>query len=137
MSSSPLLAAPPPSTSALSGDELEWQKLPPKDFALHQWADALPNHQAVMDRNREVVTGCTAEVQSAGRGDSPELGDKPLVVLNSPALSANSEPLAHLSTKGRSIVVSDTGHFIMIDQPQAVIAAILQVLSEAQERAKK
>lgn len=76
-SSSTLLAAPPSSTSALPGDELEWQKLTPKDFALHQWADALPNHQAVMDRNREVVTGCATEVQTADRGQSPELGISP------------------------------------------------------------
>ncbi len=136
-SSSTLSFAPPLSPATSAKDELEWQKLPLEDFALHQWADALPNHQAVMDRNREVGTECAAQVQNADHGQAPELGNKPLIVLSSPALAANAESLANLSSKGLSIVVPDTGHFIMIDQPQAVIAAVLQVLSEAQEQAKK
>ena len=89
-----------------------------------------------MARNRKVVTECGSELERADHGQAAELGDKPLIVLSSPATSAISEPLASLSTKGVSIVVPDTGHLIMIDQPQAVVNATLQVVTDARKRAK-
>jgi pimeloyl-ACP methyl ester carboxylesterase len=88
-------------------------------------------------------------------GQSQKLGDLPLIVLsrkndaqeiyeqNHPMLPqsftmevaqqlANNlndmqDELAALSSRGKHIVVEDTGHFIQLDQPQVVIDAIREV----------
>jgi pimeloyl-ACP methyl ester carboxylesterase len=43
------------------------------------------------------------------------------------------EELAALSTRGRWIVVEDTGHFIQLDKPQVVIDAIREVFEQVAE----
>jgi pimeloyl-ACP methyl ester carboxylesterase len=50
-------------------------------------------------------------------------------MLEEPAEIYNQQQdeLAALSTRGRRIIVADTGHFIQIDQPQVVIDAIREV----------
>lgn len=60
------------------------------------------------------------------------LGDLPIVVLS----SANADPLAlaehagdaALSTNGEHLVVPDTGHWISLDAPEAIAAAVQRVL---------
>jgi pimeloyl-ACP methyl ester carboxylesterase len=84
------------------------------------------------------------EVESA----HPTFGDKPVVVLShskasplpgiTPAQSAAAEKawsdghdrLARLSTHGSNTVVPNTGHYIQIDDPGAVIAAVKKVVTE-------
>ena len=45
-------------------------------------------------------------------------------------LNGLQEELAALSTRSRHIVVKDSGHFIQLDQPQAVIDAIREVYEQ-------
>jgi hypothetical protein len=47
---------------------------------------------------------------------------------------AGHDRLAARSTRGRSIVVGQTTHFIQLDQPQAVIGAIRTVVAEVRTR---
>jgi pimeloyl-ACP methyl ester carboxylesterase len=65
-------------------------------------------------------------------------GDLPLVVLarSEAAQSAAAQHLAGLSTRGRSVAMPDTGQPILFAQPEAVTAAVLQVLQvlEAAEK---
>ncbi len=79
----------------------------------------------------------------------PDFGNKPLIVLTegkgeplpppTPAEQASMtaiwraghDALAHTSTNGVDVIVPNTGHFIQIEQPLAVIQAIKQVVLEA------
>jgi hypothetical protein len=44
--------------------------------------------------------------------------------------NGNQNELAALSTRGKRIVVPDTGHFIQLDKPQVVIDAIREVFGQ-------
>lgn len=61
--------------------------------------------------------------------------DLPLVVLSagnsSPAQRADHQRVARLSPQGRIEIVADSGHWIMLDRPGAVIAAINAILRAA------
>ncbi|GEM_PF-2161414 len=79
------------------------------------------------------------------------LGDIPLVVLSAPDQFADLEKrlsaedagqiravteelqaeLAALSPNGRRVIVRDSGHYIQVEQPEAVIDAIRQVVEAA------
>lgn len=81
-------------------------------------------------------------------GAHPAFGDKPLTVLTRgnqegapgvPAASvaameaawkAGHDRIAALSSRGVSAVVPDTGHYIQVDQPGAVIDAVRRVVAE-------
>ena len=88
-----------------------------------------------------------SEIESVGGTTSSGLADQgpgslsvPLIVLR-PAPSPQpgqeqparpfADPLATLSTKGEARLVPGSGHMIMIDQPQAVVQAILDALKAA------
>jgi len=84
-----------------------------------------------------------SEVEAA----HPSFGDKPLIVLThsvgfaAPGLTpeqahsvdagwkAGHDKLAALSTRGSNTVVPDSHHYIQIDQPKAVIAAVQQAVA--------
>jgi pimeloyl-ACP methyl ester carboxylesterase len=66
------------------------------------------------------------------------LGDIPLVVLsagntNGRRLEAHEE-LARLSRRGTHVVVRTAGHWIHLDEPEAVVAAIREVVEQARKR---
>lgn len=66
------------------------------------------------------------------------LGDVPLVVLsagntNGRRLAAHEE-LARLSRRGTHVVVHTAGHWIHLDEPDAVVAAIREVVEQARKR---
>lgn len=86
----------------------------------------------------------TQQEEAVRRG----FGDMPLIVLTASTTPRNQvdtdataatfaqhwkaghDALAARSTRGRSIVVPNSGHFIALDQPQAVIAAIREVVAD-------
>jgi len=86
---------------------------------------------------------------AAEAGKTGSLGDLPLVVLSHDpekpsaelppdlAKSTNEawekmqEELGHLSTRGTQTIVKDSGHYIQLDEPEAVIAAIHSVVEQA------
>jgi hypothetical protein len=45
------------------------------------------------------------------------------------------EELAHLSTRGTQTVVKGSSHYIQIDRPEAVIAAVRDIVTRAQPTA--
>jgi pimeloyl-ACP methyl ester carboxylesterase len=75
-----------------------------------------------------------AEVEAAG-APAPV----PLVVLTAVAPGCEAPPelaaLARLSPRGRAEVVEGSGHWIQLDRPERVVAAIRAVVEEA--RAEK
>ncbi len=78
-----------------------------------------------------------AETLDAGAGG---FGDIPLVTISSTDPGdyrlRQQDALAALSRRGRHIVASNSGHWIPLDQPQAVIDAIREVLAETNEYGK-
>jgi pimeloyl-ACP methyl ester carboxylesterase len=73
-----------------------------------------------------------AQLQAA-----PSLGDRPLIVLaaeqnmkETPNWPEAQKGMAALSTKGRLIVATGSGHYIHMDQPALVIDAVRQVVTE-------
>ena len=79
------------------------------------------------------ISTSAAETLAAGaRG----YGDLPLVTISSTDPGdyrlRQQEALARLSTRGRHRIASNSGHWIPLDQPQAVIDAIREVLTDIQ-----
>lgn len=79
----------------------------------------------------ESVCVSAAEVLDAMAGG---FGDLPLATISSTDPGdyrlRQQEALARLSTRGRHVVASRSGHWIPLDQPDAVIAAVRDVLTE-------
>ena len=85
-----------------------------------------------------------SEIESAGGSTSAGLADQgagsltvPLIVLRpgpaDRAVEGFSDPLATLSAKGEARLVPGSGHMIMIDRPEAVAGAIMDIVSAAAE----
>jgi pimeloyl-ACP methyl ester carboxylesterase len=66
--------------------------------------------------------------------ESGEYGDLPLVVISSASATAARRQadaaLAGLSTRGRHLLVADSGHWVPLDAPDAVVAAITELVRE-------
>jgi pimeloyl-ACP methyl ester carboxylesterase len=82
--------------------------------------------------NMPVSAAETLDASSAGYGDLP------LVTISSTDPGdyrlRQQEALARLSTRGRHIVASASGHWIPLDQPQAVIDAIRDMVLDLRTR---
>ena len=76
--------------------------------------------------------------QVAATGD---YGDIPLVVLSasssSPSDIKGHEALAHLSSQGKHVVASKSGHWIQLDEPDLVIESIREVVELVGRRSPK
>jgi pimeloyl-ACP methyl ester carboxylesterase len=63
-----------------------------------------------------------------------DLGDRPLVVLTasspSPERIRDQEEAARLSRRGRHVVAEKSGHWIPLDEPELVVEAIREVVTE-------
>ncbi|PZU50742.1 MAG: hypothetical protein DI568_03055 [Sphingomonas sp.] len=81
-----------------------------------------------------------SEIESAGGSTSAGLADQgtgsltaPLIVLRpgpaDRAVEGFSDPLAALSAKGEARLVPGSGHMIMIDRPEAVAGAIMELVA--------
>ncbi len=88
-----------------------------------------PRFYQAMAGQLEHLPGSVAAVHAAGG-----YGDRPLIVLaaanSSPTWQQEQQAAATLSSRGRYRFVPDCGHWIPLDQPQAVIDAILEVVEE-------
>jgi pimeloyl-ACP methyl ester carboxylesterase len=74
-------------------------------------------------------------VSAANAAAASTLGDLPLVVLSGDHLAAPytdwQRDLAQLSSCGRHVVASDSGHWIHLDHPELVTGAIREVVATA------
>ncbi len=98
-----------------------------------------PAFQAAQLSEFESVLGVSTEQVRAARvrvGGLP-YGDMPLIVLTSSAEaeadSTRRKKLALFSTRGVHRVIAQSGHYIQLDRPQAVIQAIEEVLASARK----
>jgi pimeloyl-ACP methyl ester carboxylesterase len=69
---------------------------------------------------------------------APGFGDLPLVTISSTDPGEyrlrQQEALARLSTRGRHVIASASGHWVPLDQPTAVVEAVKEVLAQASSR---
>jgi len=84
----------------------------------------------------EFICQSAAETLDAGRNG---YGDLPLVTISSTDPGEHrlrqQESLARLSTRGRHIVASNSGHWIPLEEPQIVIDAIAETLIQVRQSA--
>lgn len=116
---------------------------------------AAETFEALQKANPNLMDRMKAEIAPLVRGEVQplaSLGDLPLVVLThgipQPAPNMPAEvneayekswqemqaELARLSTNGKQIIATESGHDIHIDQPELVIAAIREVVAAARAR---
>ncbi len=70
-------------------------------------------------------------VLTAGRGFAPE--DKDAAAFHENFVHNLQPQLAQLSTRGRQIIVPESGHAIQFEAPAAVVSAIKEVVAEVQQ----
>jgi pimeloyl-ACP methyl ester carboxylesterase len=119
--------------------------------------EAAEAYRALVLANPNHLVTARGEIEALERGDTPPvktLGDLPLIVLShghfdpetmGAAISAEvadqyeqvwqelQVELAALSSRGKRIVAEQSGHNIHLDQPELVISAIQEILTEAKE----
>lgn len=80
----------------------------------------------------ETLAESAAQAASIGR-----LGDRPLIVLsgnhNTPEARARQEQLASLSSRGKHLVATGSGHWVHLDQPELVVWAIREVVEACRQ----
>lgn len=117
---------PPPHGGAGNG-ESPYAALPPRDRALHEWADSRPSSESPREQ-RAMFDQCIAEADSIGARHERLLGDKPLVVIHlrmsDPGYAALQQRLLSMSSNSARIVADSSGHLIQIDRPDLVVHAI-------------
>jgi pimeloyl-ACP methyl ester carboxylesterase len=107
------------------------------------------NFHSALESVEELRAFRESAAQAAATGS---LGDLPLVVLasdpNMPqpeipqdlvkptddAWQQMQEELAHLSTRGTRVIAKNSGHYIQLDRPDVVIAAVRQVVEQVRRR---
>jgi pimeloyl-ACP methyl ester carboxylesterase len=116
-----------------------WRNLAPQAWAAQLAFSALPVYYETALREAEASYAGFGQARAAPR----VLGDLPLVVLTGDwwttgritrmkrAMLPLREEQAALSSRGRHVIVPGSSHVITVDQPQAVVEAIREVVEEA------
>ncbi len=84
-----------------------------------------------MSRNVQMVSECEADVAAATQNRTAPLGSRPFIALSTQASEPLHKELLGLSTNSKHVTVENSGHYIMSDRPDAVIAAIREVVEAA------
>jgi pimeloyl-ACP methyl ester carboxylesterase len=106
-------------------------KLPPEARGVLKQMWTQPRFFEALGSQIETICESAAEVLRALREG---LSDLPLVVISSASASPHrlhaDAALARLSTRGRHVLASDSGHWIPLDAPRAVIDVITSMVGE-------
>ena len=113
-------------------------KLPPEARAVLRHAWTQPKFFEALGSQITTICDSAREVLEAAPN---EYGDLPLVVISSALadrhrLDADAR-LAKMSTRGRHVLVEESGHWVPLDAPQAVVEAIVTLVSEIREIANR
>jgi pimeloyl-ACP methyl ester carboxylesterase len=128
-----LMSRGAPKGDGTSKSPLFWN-LPPSEREMAPVFWVQPKFTATIASQLENLPVSAAQVSDSGR----RLEDKPLVVISAADTpSARREEhaaMAGLSRAGNHIVAERSGHWVMVDQPDLVHDAILQVLKHARRQ---
>jgi pimeloyl-ACP methyl ester carboxylesterase len=106
-------------------------KLPPdaRSVLKHAWTQ--PKFFEALGSQIRTICDSASEVL---HGAPPDFGSLPLVVISSVTAGQrrleSDARLARMSTRGRHVLVENSGHWIPLDAPQAVIAAVVDLVRE-------
>jgi pimeloyl-ACP methyl ester carboxylesterase len=117
-------------------DDPNFSRLSSQDQELHLWFMAKLRDQKALQANHEMLPLCFADADAMLEKHNHPLGDKPLVDIDTPD-SAGAElqkTLLSISTNSKEMVADKSGHFVIIDQPDVVIDAIVQVVRSARNK---
>ena len=94
-----------------------------------------------LQANHEIMAECVAKADAISKEHSYPLGDKPLVDVSTdedrnPDYVKLQTELLSLSQNSEQIIAAKSGHFIIIDRPDVVIAAIRRVVQSVRNNAK-
>jgi pimeloyl-ACP methyl ester carboxylesterase len=109
-------------------------KLPPEARAVlkHMWTQ--PKFFEALGSQIASISESASEVSHEASG---LLGDLPLVVLTAAGAQERrmraDAALAARSTRGRHVIVPDSGHWIPLDAPDAVIRMVVDIVREIRE----
>ena len=107
-------------------------KLPPATQQTLRWFWTQPRFYEALGSQIESIPASAAEVLESAAGGYRDL---PLVTISSTNPGDHrlrqQTALAALSTRGRHLIATNSGHWIPLDQPELVIAMIRQVHAEA------
>ena len=126
---------PVPTPRGIESDP-NFNRLSAHDQELQLWAMAQPRYPRALQTSAALTPGCNADLQKLEKGREYPLGDKPLVDVDR-SMGAIADyrvlqsQLLSLSRNSREVIADDSGHFVMLDRPDLVIQAILQVSQSA------
>lgn len=111
-------------------------KLPPEARGVLRHAWTQPKFFEALGSQISTICESAVEMMHAAH----DYGDLPLAVIS----AATSKPrrleadaqLARMSTRGRHVLAQNSGHWVPLDNPRAVIDAIAAVVMEARERSR-
>jgi pimeloyl-ACP methyl ester carboxylesterase len=107
-------------------------RLPPDARRPLRWFWSQPRFFEALGSQIAAMPISASEAFEASAGG---YGDLPLMTISSTDPGeyrlAQQEALARLSTRGRHIVASASGHWIPLDQPQVVVDAVRELISKA------
>lgn len=106
-------------------------KLPPESRAVLKDAWTQPKFFEALGSQIRTICDSANEVL---HGTPPDFDRLPLVVISSATASErrlqSDARLARMSSRGRHVLAENSGHWIPLDAPQVVIAAIVQLVAE-------
>lgn len=101
----------PPPNGGTDNGESPYAALPPRDRALHEWADSRPSSESPRAQ-RAMFDQCIAEADSIGARHERLLGNKPLVVIHlrisDPGYAALQQRLLRMSSNSAAIVADSS-----------------------------
>jgi pimeloyl-ACP methyl ester carboxylesterase len=100
----------------------EVRKMPKEHWPAIAWQWSRAQSFAAMASNLESLPASARQLD-----ETATLGDLPLIVLSAGKGVPEHTADARLSSRGEARVVPDAGHWIQLDAPDAVVAAIRQV----------
>jgi pimeloyl-ACP methyl ester carboxylesterase len=136
--------SPPPAprqTKTLGGldSDPNFSRLTPRERELHNWAKSVARKRNAPQSSLEMVQQCFSEV--APKEHLHPLGYKPLVDVStdedrSPDYVEFQNKLLSLSQNSKEIIAAGSGHYVIIDRPDAVIDATTQVVRSVRNNSK-
>ena len=105
----------------------EVRKLPPEIHPVVQALWCQPKCFHAMADHLRVLQEATASAEAVG-----SLGDMPVIVISSgdqtPEVKASHYALAELSSHGRVVFASKSGHWVPYDEPELIVQAIREIV---------
>ena len=108
-------------------------KLPPDVRPMLKWMWTQPRFFEALGSQIESVCASAADVPL-----NPDYGDTPLVTISATAAGerrlAQQEALARGSRRGRHLIARNSGHWIPLDEPAIVVAAVRDVVRDVRSK---